>query len=185
MVDREAAARAVRDFLRALGRDPERHPELAGTPDRVATAWADELLAGYAVDVDALVAPNVFPGTTELVVVRAVPITTMCPHHLLPSTGEATVAFAPHEHLVGVGTVAAVVDAFARRLAMQETLGEHVAHTLHEHLAPRWVACRVVLAHACMTARGERAHGARVETLALHGVEVDIEEVHAALGVSR
>ncbi|HEY8086604.1 MAG TPA: GTP cyclohydrolase I [Polyangiaceae bacterium] len=182
MVDREAAARAIEAFLRALGRDPERHPEFAGTGDRVASAWADELLAGYAIDVDALVAPNVFPGTTELVVVRSIPVTTMCPHHLLPSSGEATVAFAPNEYLIGVGTVAAVVDAFARRLAMQESLGDHVAATLQKHLAPRWVACRVVLTHACMTARGERAHGARVETLALHGGEVDVEEVQAALG---
>jgi GTP cyclohydrolase I len=185
MVDREAAARAIDAFLRALGRDPERHPELSGTGERVANAWADELLSGYGVDVDALIVPNVFAGTTELVVVRAIPVSTLCPHHLTVSSGEATVAFAPHEHLVGVGTVAAVVDAFARRLALQESLGEQVAGALHKHLAARWVACRVVLSHACMTARGERAHGARVETLALHGADVDVEEAHAALGASR
>ena len=94
-MQREAAARAIEAFLRALGRDPEREPELAGTGERVARAWADELLAGYAVDADALLAENVLAGTSELVVVRDLPVATMCPHHLLPSTGAATVAFAP------------------------------------------------------------------------------------------
>jgi GTP cyclohydrolase I len=184
-VDREAAARAIDAFLRALGHDPEREPELAGTGDRVAAAYAEELLAGYGVDVDALLSQNVFAGASELVVVRDVPLSTMCPHHLMPSVGAATVAFAPEEHLVGVGTVARLVDAFARRLALQEQIGERVVAALQKHLAPRWAACRIVLAHACMTARGERSHGARVETLALSGGDVDEVAVYAALGVGR
>jgi GTP cyclohydrolase I len=151
----------------------------------VARAWAEELLAGYALDVDALLAQNVFPGSSDLVVVRDVPVATTCPHHLMTSTGTATVGFAPDEHLVGIGTVARVVDAFSRRLAMQEQIGEHVVGALQKHLAPRWVACRIVLAHGCMTARGERAHGARVETLAIAGGEVEPQVVHAALGIGR
>jgi GTP cyclohydrolase I len=184
-MDREAAARAIDEFLRALGRDPEREPELAGTGARVAQAWADELLEGYAVDVDALLAQNVFAGTSDLVVVRDVPVDTTCPHHLMPSAGHATVAFAPEEHLVGVGTVARLVHAFARRLALQEQIGERVVAALQKHLAPRWAGCRIVLVHACMTARGERVHGARVETVAVSGGEVDAQEVYAALGVGR
>jgi GTP cyclohydrolase I len=184
-MDREAAARAIEGFLKALGHDPAHQPELAGTGDRVARAWADELLAGYAVDVDALLAQNVFAGGSELVVVRAIPVATVCPHHLTVATGVATVAFAPQDHLVGVGTVAALVDAFARRLATQEAVGERVAAALQKHLAPRWCACRIVLSHPCMTARGERAHGARVETLALDGGDVDLAVVYAALGVGQ
>jgi GTP cyclohydrolase I len=184
-MDREAAARAIESFLRALGRDPDREPELAGTGARVAQAWADELLEGYAVDVDALLAQNVFAGTSDLVVVRDVPVATTCPHHLMASTGHATVAFAPEEHLVGVGTVARLVHAFARRLALQEQIGERVVAALQKHLAPRWAACRIVLDHACMTARGERVHGARVETLAVSGGEVDPQVVYTALGVGR
>jgi GTP cyclohydrolase IA len=68
---------------------------------------------------------------------------------------------------------------------MQEDLGERVVAALRKHLAPRWAACRIVLSHACMTARGERAHGARVETLALSGDDVDVETVYAATGVAR
>jgi GTP cyclohydrolase I len=103
----------------------------------------------------------------------------------MPATGFATVAFAPEEHLVGVGTVARVVEAFARRFALQEQIGERTVAALQKHLAPRWAACRLMLSHACMTARGERSHGARVETLALAGGDVDEAIVYAALGVGR
>jgi GTP cyclohydrolase I len=152
----------------------------------VADAWADELLSGYAVDVEELVAGSVMRGAAELVVVRDIPVSTVCPHHLLVSSGTATVALSPHERLVGVGTVAAVVDAFARRLSLQEQVGENVVAALGKHLAPRWVACRLVMTHGCMTARGERAHGARVETVALTPAPADARDlavVHGALGV--
>lgn len=184
-MDREAAARAIEAFLRALGHDPAHDPELSGTPERVARAWAEELLEGYGVDVDALLSHNVFAGASDLVVVRDIPVSTTCPHHLMPSSGYATVAFAPEEHLVGIGTVAHLVDAYARRLAMQEQIGERVVSALQKHVAPRWAACRIVLSHACMTARGERSHGARVETLAVSGGDVEAAVVYVALGVGR
>jgi GTP cyclohydrolase IA len=184
-VDRDAAARAIEAFLRALGRDPEHEPELRGTGERVAAAYADELLSGYAVDVEALLAENVFPGGSALVVVRDIPLVTMCPHHLMPSQGAATVAFAPKDRLVGIGTVARVVQAFSRRLALQERVAEDIARAVQRHVAPHWAACRIVLSHACMTARGERAHGASVETLARTGADADEAMVHAALGVGR
>jgi GTP cyclohydrolase I len=189
-MDREQAARAIDAFLRALGRDPDSDPALAGTGARVAAAFADDLLAGYSVDVDALVAKNVLPGTSEVVIVRDLPVTTTCPHHLLPSSGFATVAFAPDARLVGIGAVARLVDALARRLALQEEIGEGVVATLAKHLAPRWAGCRLVLTHACMTARGERAHGSRVETVALRAGNssshaVDEHAALLALGVGR
>ncbi len=180
-MDRDAAARAIDAFLRALGRDAEREPELVGTGARVAAAYADELLSGYATDVDALLAPNVLAGTSELVALRDVPLTTMCPHHLMPATGVATVVFAPDERLVGIGTIVRVLEAYSRRLTLQERIGELTVAALQKHLAPRWAACRITLSHGCMTARGERSHGARVETLALSGVGVDRLALHAAL----
>lgn len=184
-MDREAAARAIEDFLRAIGRDPEREPDLVGTAARVSQAWCDEFVAGYEVDVDVLLSGSVIAGQSELVVVRDVPVATMCPHHLTPSVGTATVAFAPEEHLIGVGAVARLVDAFARRLALQEQIGECVVAALQKHLAPRWSACRIALSHACMTARGERTHGARVETVSLAGGDVDEAIVYAVLGVAQ
>jgi GTP cyclohydrolase I len=184
-MDREAAARAIDAFLRALGRDPEKEPELVGTGARVAAAYADELLSGYGADVDALLAPNVFAGTSELVALREVPVATTCPHHLMPATGVATVVFAPLERLVGIGTIVRVLDAYSRRLTLQEQIGELTVAALQKHLAPRWTACRITLSHGCMTARGERSHGARVETLALSGAGVDRAALHAALGSGR
>jgi GTP cyclohydrolase I len=172
-VDRDACARALRDFLAALGLDPQSH-ELAGTPERVAAMYADDLIAGYGVDVLAMLRANCIDldapaAQGALVAVRDVPVTTTCPHHLTPAQGKATVIFEPDRRIVGVGAVAAAVDAYARRLALQEWVGEDVVSALATALAPRWVACRLHLSHACMTARGERTHGATVETLALRG----------------
>jgi GTP cyclohydrolase I len=184
-MDKDAAAQAIEAFLRALGRDPDREPELSGTAQRVVRAYAEDLLEGYGVDIDMLLSSNVFAGRTELVIVRDIPVVTTCPHHLMQSIGAATVAFAPEEHLVGIGTITRVVDAFARRLAMQEEIGERVVAAVQKHLAPRWAACRLLLSHSCMVARGERTHGARVETIAVAGGDVDEASVYCALGVAR
>jgi GTP cyclohydrolase I len=184
-MDREAAARAIDAFLRALGRDPEREPDVAGTGARVASAFADELLDGYRVDVDALLSSSVIAGRTGLVVVRDLSVTTVCPHHLMPASGTATVAYEPRDRLIGVGTVGAVVDAFAHRLALQEHIGEHVVAAIAKHLAPAWAACRLVLAHTCMTARGERKHGARVETVAFVGAADARDHALRAIGGER
>src|SRR5437762_887887 len=114
-MDRAAAARAIDAFLRAIDRDPTREPELAGTGARVADAYADELCAGYDVEVPKLLADNAMPGQSDIVIVRDMPVTTTCPHHLMPGKGTATVAFAPTAQLLGLGAVVKLVDAFAHR----------------------------------------------------------------------
>lgn len=184
--DRRAAARAIEDFLRAIGRDPAQEPALEGTGARVADAYIDELCDGYAVDVAALIAASAIDGSTDVVVVREIATTTMCPHHLLPASGVARVAFAPGSRLVGVGTIVKLVDAFAHRLTLQETIGDEVARALVEHLGARWAACRLEMTHACLVARGERRHGARVETVALAGAIDDATRsiAYRALGMS-
>jgi GTP cyclohydrolase I len=184
-VDRDAAAKAIEAFLCALGRDPEREPELVGTGARVADAFVDQLLDGYRVDVDALLSQSVIAATTDLVIVRDLAVTTMCPHHLLPALGTATVAFAPGEYLIGVGVVGTLVDAFAHRFALQEHIGDRVVAALQKHLAPEWAGCRLVLSHGCMTARGDRKHAARVETVALSGGDIDEAVAYQILGVGR
>ena len=192
--DRQAAARAIDDFLRAIGRDAKEEPNLAGTGARVADAYIDELCAGYAVDVPALLAQNAIAtgggaseGGSEIVSVRDIAVTTMCPHHLLPGEGRATVVFAPGAGgtLVGIGAIVKLVDAFAHRLTLQETIGEEVAGALVAHLKAKWAGCRLTMAHACMSARGERRHGARVESVALRGTldERERDLAYRALGV--
>src|SRR5262249_22581598 len=97
-VDKAEAVRAISAFLRALGRDPERDRELVGTPERVVEAWANELIEGYDVDVPALLLGESSPAPRSelgLVVLRGLSVSTMCPHHLLPARGTATVLYLP------------------------------------------------------------------------------------------
>jgi GTP cyclohydrolase I len=188
-IDRTAAANAIDAFLRAIGRDPSREPDLVGTGARVADAFLDELCAGYQVDTRALLEASAIDASGSsggLVVVRDVPITTMCPHHLLPATGTATIAMHARARLVGLGTLASLVEAYARRLTLQERIGDALVADVEAVLAPAWVGCRLVLVHGCMVARGERAVGSRVETVALRGVTAeDVAHAHAVLGVGR
>jgi GTP cyclohydrolase I len=188
-IDRTAAANAIDAFLRAIGRDASREPDLVGTGARVADAFLDELCAGYRVDTRALLEASAIPASDSsggLVVVRDVPITTMCPHHLLPATGTATIAMRARERLVGLGTLASLVEAYARRLTLQERIGDALVADIEAVLAPTWVGCRLVLVHGCMVARGERAVGSRVETVALRGVTGEgVTQAHAVLGVGR
>lgn len=169
-MDPKAAALAIDAFLRAIGRNPDEDPELRGTGERVTEAFLVDLCRGYAVDVAALLHENTLaaPGTGT-VILRDIPVTTTCPHHLMISTGKATVAYEPQGKIVGVGALARLVDAFANRLILQESIGEAVVGALEAHVAPLFCACRIVMSHGCMTARGERRHGAHLETLAFRG----------------
>jgi GTP cyclohydrolase IA len=187
-VDRTKAEKAVFEFLRAMGRDPEKDPELAGTPARVVEAWATDLIDGYDVDVPRLLAAESAPagGKEGLVSVRGLAVSTMCPHHLLPARGTATVLYWPAARIAGIGTLARLVDAYAHRLTLQETIGERVASALVLHLGARGGACRIALSHSCLASRGERQHAATVETIAMAGsfdrAGPDRDVVLAALG---
>ncbi len=183
-MNRDAAAKAIESLLRALDRDPQNEPDLVGTPDRVARAFIEDLMSGYATDVDGLLGRSVMSGQSEIVTVRHVPVATTCPHHLMPSVGHAVVAFAPRALLIGFGAVSRVVDAYSKRLALQEQIGQNVVSALDKHLTPRWVACRIVLFHSCMRAGGGH-HEGPVETLAIIGPECDRQSAYLAVGLGR
>ncbi len=170
MADRERAARAVEDFLRALGYDVK--GELAGTGARVADAWIDELVCGERVDPMRLLengSIDIGPGPHGAVVLRGIHVATMCPHHLLPAHSTATVGYLPGRRVAGIGVIAEVVDALARRLTLQETLGRDIARALQDGLYAEGAFCRLDLTHGCFSLRGEKQHNARVETLVLLG----------------
>jgi GTP cyclohydrolase I len=173
MVDRRAAARAIDDFLRALGHAPE--GDLEGTGERVADAWADDLLEGESIDAAAVLREGAIEacGGSGLVVVRDLAVATMCPHHLLPALGSGLVAYMPGERIAGIGTIAHVVDALSRRLTLQERIGADVVALLARELGARGALCRLTLTHACLVARGERKAGALVETIAVAGTFAD------------
>jgi len=171
-VDKAEAQRAIAAFLRALGRDVERDPELVGTPERVVEAWATEFVEGYDVNVAALLDAESSPvpeGPVGLVTVRGLSVSTMCPHHLLPARGTATVLYLPGPRVAGLGTLSRLVDAFAHRLTFQETITASVARALVDHLGARGAACRLSLVHGCLASRGERQDQAVVDTIAFAG----------------
>jgi GTP cyclohydrolase IA len=163
-VDLEAAEAAARDLLAALGADPA-DGDLAGTPRRVAAAYAE------------LLTPVPFTPTTfandegydELVVARDIPFSSLCRHHLLPFTGVAHVGYLPGDRILGLSKLARVVGLFARDLQTQERLTTQVAGWLTEQLAPRGAGVVVDAEHLCMTVRGVQAPGARTVTSALRG----------------
>lgn len=170
MMDRRAAAKAIGDFLRALGHEPE--GELAGTGERVADAWADDLLEGEAIDAAAVLREGslgVTQSGMDLVVVRDIAVTTVCPHHLLPAFGSASVVYLPGGRVAGIGTLARVVDVVSRRLTLQEQIGRTVVDLLCNELGARGALCKLSLTHTCLVSRGERKTSALVETASLGG----------------
>jgi GTP cyclohydrolase IA len=174
--DLDAAQAAIAAFLKALGHPTHGAPDLEGTPARVVDAFHRDLLAGYAVDVDALLEAEVTlteraPGGD--VIVTGIAVATVCPHHLLPAVGKAAVCYRPGERVFGLGTVSRVVDAFARRLTLQEEIGERVVGALCGAGRARGASCRLELLHTCLVARGTRQAQARVITLARAGEPVD------------
>jgi GTP cyclohydrolase I len=164
-VDVPDAENAVAALLRALGRDPA-DPHLVDTPRRVADAYA-ELLTAPPFDLTTF--PN-DEGYNELVMATAIPVQSLCEHHLLPFTGVAHIGYLPGERILGLSKLARVLDLFARDLQVQERLTQQVADWLQDNLDPRGVGVVIEAEHLCMSLRGVRARGARTTTSALHGL---------------
>jgi GTP cyclohydrolase IA len=163
-IDVPAVEAAIADLLLALGRDPD-SPHLVETPRRVGGAYAELLTPA---DFDLTTFPN-DEGYDELVVARALPVRSLCEHHLLPFSGVAHVAYLPGERILGLSKLARVVDLFARDLQVQERLTQQVATWLDEHLHPRGVGVVIEAEHLCMTMRGVQATGSTTRTSALRG----------------
>ena len=172
-IDRKRAESAIAEFLLALGHDPTTDPELRDTPERVVAAFADDLLQGYAIDVQELIrrgsSPIAGSGSGDLILVRDIKVATLCPHHLIPALGSALIAYLPGTRLLGLGTISGVVDAFARRLTLQESIGSNVVQALMTHGGAEGAYCLLRLTHGCLSARGQRQVDALVETVASAG----------------
>ncbi len=171
--DLARAARAIEEFLDALGLPIADDPELEGTGPRVAQAFAEDLLTGYAEDPAAILRDTTATQTPGPVLVTDIPTTTVCPHHLMPASGVAHVGYLPGERVVGFGALGRLVQCHARRLALQEDIAHRVVEDLVEHLGARAAVCSLSLTPTCMTARGGRAHGAIATTLASAGPDAD------------
>ncbi|USQ81781.1 GTP cyclohydrolase I FolE [Ornithinimicrobium faecis] len=160
----DQATRAAGAFLAALGVDCD-NESMARSPRRMAQAYA------------AMLTSRPFEMTTfdndegydELVLVRSIPVQSVCEHHLLPFTGQAHVGYLPGQRILGLSKFARVVEMFARRPQVQERLTQQIAEWIDHELAPRGVGVVIEAEHTCMTLRGVRAVGATTRTSALRG----------------
>jgi GTP cyclohydrolase IA len=166
---RADAEAAVRVLIEWAGDDPGREG-LRDTPARVARAY-EEFFAGYTFDpVDLLT--RTFEDThdyDDMIVLRDMRFESHCEHHMVPIIGKAHVAYLPAERVVGISKLARVVEAYAKRLQIQETLTAQVADAIQTALRPRGVAVVIEAAHMCMTTRGIRKPGVTMVTRRLTG----------------
>jgi len=166
---REEAEEAVRVLLRWAGEDPTREG-LLDTPARVARAY-EEYFGGYDVDPVALLARTFAEtdGYDEIVLLRDIRFESFCEHHMAPIIGRAHVAYLPRTRVVGISKLARVVDAYARRLQIQEKMTAQIANTLDEVLQPLGVAVVIEATHQCMTTRGVHRPGTSLVTSRMLG----------------
>lgn len=166
---RADAETAVRTLIEWAGDDPDREG-LVGTPGRVVRAY-EEFFEGYGADPVTLL-ERTFEETNnyeDMVVVRDVRLESHCEHHIVPIIGKAHVAYLPAGRVVGVSKVARVIEVFAKRLQIQETLTAQIAETISQVLQPRGVAVVIEAAHMCMTTRGIKKPGVSMVTRQFHG----------------
>ena len=166
-MDKQRIEAAVREILIAIGEDPDREG-LVETPSRVARMY-EEIFGGLEDDPTRHL--KLFDESSEeMVVVRDIPLYSMCEHHLIPFLGKAHIAYIPSDgRVIGLSKLARIVDCFARRPQLQERLTSQVADFLYENLQPMGVAVVIEAEHLCMTMRGARASGAKTMTSALRG----------------
>ncbi len=167
-VDLEAIKGAVRTILRAVGDDPDR-PGLLETPRRVAKMYA-EMFSGLHLDPARHLRVTFPEDYDELVLVRDIPFTSMCEHHLLPFSGIAHVGYIPNGQVTGLSKLARVVEEVARRPQVQERMTQTVAELIEQQLQSAGVAVVIQAEHSCMSIRGVKKHGSSTVTSALRGV---------------
>jgi len=180
--DREAEE-GIRNLLRSVGEDPEREG-LLDTPKRVVKAYA-QMTEGYDIKIADILGVTFDVGNVdEMIIVRRIDFVSLCEHHLLPFTGTATVAYIPNGRVVGLSKIARLVDAYARRLQVQERLTTQITTALDEFLDTKGSAALIKGTHACMSCRGVRKAGAEMVTSSLTGVFRDAETRNEFISLS-
>lgn len=168
--DRDAIVGAVRTILEAIGEDVDRDG-LLRTPERVADMYA-EIFAGVGRNPGELLSVVFEAGHDEMIMVRDIPLQSICEHHLTPFMGMAHVAYIPNDsgQITGLSKLVRVVDLLAKRPQVQERLTTQIADTLERALEPRGVLVVIEAEHLCMTMRGVRKPGSQTVTSAVRGI---------------
>ncbi len=169
-VDKPRIERAVREILEAIGEDPDREG-LARTPERVAEMY-EEIFAGLLVDPSEHLAVTFAADHDEMIMVKDIPLYSVCEHHLAPFIGRAHLAYIPNANgrITGLSKLARLVDAYSRRPQVQERLTSQIADEIDEKLAPRGVLVVIEAEHLCMSMRGVQKPGTTTVTSAVRGL---------------
>jgi GTP cyclohydrolase I len=167
-IDRPRIERAVREILLAIGEDPVREG-LIETPERVADAYA-HLFSGLLEDPTRNLGVSFAAAGHDAVLLRDLPLASICEHHLLPFVGKAHVAYVPEDRVVGLSEIVHLVEGFARRPQIQERLAAQIADALYESLGSRGSVVVIEAEQLCMTMRGAQKPGTVTVTSAVRGV---------------
>ena len=168
-VDQDRMAAAIRDFLEAAGFSPDSQYHLQRTGERVAAAWAGDLLEGYSLEPAASLGEPFAERSTDQVLVGDIEFFSSCPHHLMPYRGTAHIAYIPDGLAVGFSGIVRLLDSLAHRLTLQEWLTRDVVSVLMDELKPLGAACIVEATPMCSFAQGVR-RPCRVASTAFRGV---------------
>ena len=166
-MDKARIEAAVRELLIAIGEDPDREG-LVETPNRVARMY-EEIYAGLEEDPKKHLKIFNEDNNDEMVIVRDIPLYSICEHHLIPFIGKAHIAYVPNGRVVGLSKLARTVEVFARRPQIQEQLTAQIADALMEHLQPAGAMVVIEAEHMCMTMRGVKKPGSKTVTFACRG----------------
>ena len=178
-IDQERAEAAVREFLIAIGEDPDREG-LLETPARVARACSEVFSGLYDDPAKCLLKQFHEADHEEMVIVKDIPFTSMCEHHLLPFTGRAHVAYIPRKgRITGLSKLARCVEGYARRPQVQERMTSQIADAIMKSLDPLGTIVVVEAEHMCMTARGIKKPGSLTITSAVRGSFKEDEKTRA------
>jgi GTP cyclohydrolase I len=156
------------DIITAIGEDPTR-PGLLDTPQRAANAMRF-LMQGYSIDIDELINGALFPcETDEIIIVKDIELYSMCEHHMLPFIGKCHVAYLPKSKVIGLSKIARIVDAFARRLQIQENLTTQIAECIVEKTGAAGAGVIIEAKHMCMMMRGVEKQNSVMTTSCMLG----------------
>lgn len=173
----EAAVSALLEAFDLAG-----HPEVAGTPERVAEFWREQLVVGHGQDPAAALGKPIPVATPTVVTLTHIPFHGMCPHHLVPYFGEVHLAYAPSDRIVGLGGLEKLVATLSRRLVLQEQLCVDILDALETHLDARGAACAIEATHLCLILRGREPRSARVHTRLARGTLAGRHDVLPPVG---
>ena len=168
MVDKERVKKAIREILIAIGEDPDREG-LKETPDRVAR-MCEEIFSGMREEPKSLAKVFDEEDADDVVLVKDIPVHSMCEHHILPFVGHVHVAYVPSEgKILGLSKIARIVECVSHKLQLQERMTKEILNVIQETINPKGVMVVVEAEHMCMTMRGIKKVGAKTTTVKTSG----------------